>query len=64
MLQNDLKRRKAVCPNCGATNSQAQISLDAECHGIWVKCKICKKEFEIIIKSAKVPKIGGDMIGE
>lgn len=53
MSQNDLKKRKSVCPNCGATNSQVQISPDAECRGIWVKCKVCKHEFEIIVK--KVP---------
>ena len=47
MSNNDLQKHKAVCPNCGAVNSQAWIEKNAVCKGIWIKCKTCKKEFEL-----------------
>ena len=47
-MHEDLKkRRKAICPHCGAQNSQAWIGERAKAEDIWLKCKFCKKEFEI-----------------
>lgn len=42
-------KRKAICPSCGATNSQAFLGKNAKANDIWLKCKICKKEFELKI---------------
>ena len=42
-----MKKQKIKCPHCQAVNSQVQIDETAKCKGVWTKCKICKKEFEI-----------------
>lgn len=48
MLTEDLKKRKKIkCPFCNSANSQVWVTKEATAKGVWVKCKICKKEFEI-----------------
>lgn len=42
-------KRKAICPKCGGINSQVFIGKNAKSSDIWLKCKICKKEFELKI---------------
>lgn len=43
---------KVQCPFC-ATNTPVWKEPAAECRGLWVKCKKCGKEFEIVIKKPK-----------
>ena len=44
-------KQKIKCPHCNYENTQAMYIKDAVCKGVFLKCKKCKKEFEIIIKS-------------
>lgn len=46
--KNETETRKVKCPHCGY-EMPIRIDEDAECHGVYVKCKGrgCKKEFEI-----------------
>lgn len=48
MNKPDLKKIK--CPHCDREQSSAMISKDANCRGVFFKCKNCKKEFELRIK--------------
>ena len=47
MCVNDKQKHKARCPHCGAANAQVLVEKDAACKGVWLKCKTCKKEFEL-----------------
>jgi len=42
------RREWVICPNCHA--KQCVFENNAECHGVFVKCKLCKREFEIVIE--------------
>jgi predicted Zn finger-like uncharacterized protein len=41
-------REKVKCPYCGA-NTAVEREKEALSKGLWVRCKKCKKEFEIKI---------------
>ena len=47
-------RKKIVCPNCGY-KMPIEHDVNANCKGIWVKCKgrNCGKTFEIKINTDK-----------
>lgn len=42
-----LERKWYTCPHCG--KSAALFDNTAHCAGVYVKCKECKREFEIRI---------------
>ena len=43
---------KVRCPNCGY-EMPVWYGPDAECHGLQLKCKKCKKEFRPVIRRGK-----------
>lgn len=47
MSNEDMKRRKPACPHCGVVDSRVMLGPNAKAVDIWLKCKICKKEFEL-----------------
>ena len=47
MLKDDTKKRKFVCPYCGVVDSRVMLGPKAKSIDIWMKCKICKKIFEL-----------------
>lgn len=48
-----IPRRKcwAICPRCG----KSAVLYDdlAECGGVYLKCKWCRREFELVIQDGK-----------
>lgn len=47
MSKDDSKRRKIRCPHCGVVDSRILLGPKAAACDIWLKCKICKKNFEL-----------------
>lgn len=46
-----VRRFWAVCPRC---RKNALLFDDrAECRGVYLKCKACGKEFELIVKNGR-----------
>ena len=47
MSNEDTKKRKPVCPYCGVVDSRVMLGPKARANDLWLKCKICKKIFEL-----------------
>lgn len=40
-------KRDCLCPVCG--KRVARLADGAHCKGVWVWCRLCKKEVELVI---------------
>lgn len=48
-----MKPKKYVCPNCHKEMSEVRCDENANCSGIYIKCKKCGQVVEISIKMNK-----------
>ena len=48
MFKIAIKKSWLHCPECGK-EQKILITNTANCSGVFLKCKYCKKEFEVIV---------------
>ena len=48
MIKIAIKKSWLICPDC-KKEQKILISNIAECSGVFLKCKYCKKEFEVVV---------------
>ena len=47
-------KRKLLCPICRG-NLPLEIEEQAVCSGVWIKCKHCRRVFQLLISGGTVP---------